>query len=308
MTGRVHDRLAGPFDDYQVNRQLHDVPPHEVYEVAVDGRRAVYKGDTGPTGSAATEGRVTRFVDEHTTVPVPEVLAVGDDWFLAAWHPDAPAPDTDHPGSEDWAEPAGRALARLHDESARHLDGFGRLQFDSDVVPRAGRGDWQAAALAFVERRRNLLAAHGHADVADAVCDCFRDHPGLFADAGRPVLCHGWWSPEHVAVRGGEAACAVDFEHALAAPRAFDYWRTALAVFDGGDAEAAFREGYESVSALTPRVEERRPVYVALHCVYFFESLYVQNQRDAAATAEQADYLRERAFDALDDCRRLARA
>lgn len=305
MPGRVHDRLAAQFDDYRVVRSLHDVPPHEVYEVRADGRRAVYKGDTGPTGSAGVEGRVTRFVGERAAVPVPDVLAVGDDYFVAAWHPDAPAPDADHPANEAWAEAAGRALARLHADTAPSLDGFGRLEFDG-VVPRAARDDWRAAALAFVRRRRQLLAARGHADLADAVLDCLREHPGLFADAGDPVCCHGWWSPEHVAVADGDAACVVDFEHALAAPRAFDYWRTALAVIDDGDNERAFRDGYEAAGVLPADVQRRRSLYVVLHGVYFFESLYVQNQHGAAATAEHASRLRERVFDALDDCARTA--
>lgn len=49
-------------------------------------------------------------------------------------------------------------------------------------------------------------------------------------------------------------------------------------------------------------------MYVALHGVYCFESLYVQDQQDAAATAEHAAALREHVFDALDDCRRRSRA
>jgi fructosamine-3-kinase len=308
MTGPIPDRLAEQFDDVRIAGQLHDVPPHEVYEVRVDGRRAVYEDDTGPTGSAATEGRVTRFVGEYTTVPVPDVLAVGGDWYLAAWQPDAPAPNDDHTTNEEWAAAAGRALARLHDDTAQHLDEFGRLRFDGGRVPCADRGDWQDAALAFVRRRRGLLAEHGHANVADAVLDCFRDHPELFAGASQPVCCHGWWSPDHVAVRDGEAACVVDFEHALAAPRAFDYWRTALTVFDGGDAAVAFRDGYEAVSALPENVVEQRPLYLVLHGVYFFESLYVQNQRGPDATADHADRLRESVFDALGECRRTSRS
>lgn len=308
MTGPIDDRLAGQFDDVRIGRQLHDVPPHEVYEVRVDGERAVYKGDTGPAGSAATEGRVTRFVGEYTTVPVPDVLAVGGDWYLAAWQPDAPPADGDHTTDEDWAAAAGRALARLHDDTAQHLDGFGRLRFDDDGVPRAARDDWQEAALAFVRFRRGLLAEHGHADIADTVLDCFRDHPGLFAGAGEPVCCHGWWSPDQVAVRDGEAACVVDFEHALAAPQAFDYWRTALPIFDDGATAVAFRDGYEAVSALPEHVAEQRPLYLVLHGVDCFESLYVQNQRGQEATAAHADRLRESVFDALGECRRTSRS
>lgn len=93
MTQEIRDRLASIADSYELVRRLHDVPPHEVWEARVDGERAVYKGNTGPTGHATTEGHVTAFVDAHTSVPVPTVLHVGDGDYLAAWHPDAPDPD-----------------------------------------------------------------------------------------------------------------------------------------------------------------------------------------------------------------------
>ncbi|WP_185715674.1 hypothetical protein [Halocatena pleomorpha] len=90
MRHTVHDTFAAAFESYSIVRQLHDVPPHEVYEVTVNGHRAVYKGDTGPTGNAAIEVRVAAFIGEQTSVPVPRILLVGDDHFVAAWHPDAP--------------------------------------------------------------------------------------------------------------------------------------------------------------------------------------------------------------------------
>lgn len=87
-------RLEAEHTTYRIIRQLHDVPPHEVYEIFVEGRRAIYKGDTGPTGSAGIEGRVIAFLGEQTTVPVPEILDVGEEHYIAAWHSDAPAPET----------------------------------------------------------------------------------------------------------------------------------------------------------------------------------------------------------------------
>ncbi|MDH5018647.1 hypothetical protein [Halobacterium rubrum] len=76
-----HHALVSQFESYSVQRQLHGVPPHEV---TVDGQPAVCKRDTGPTGGAGVEGRVTRFVGERTSVPVPKIPAVGDDWHEAA--------------------------------------------------------------------------------------------------------------------------------------------------------------------------------------------------------------------------------
>jgi len=84
MTRKVHDRVRSVFEDHRIVRVLHDVPPHEVYEVCVDGQRAVYEGNTGPTGRAATEGRVVAFVGAHTRVSVPTVLYVDEEFLVAA--------------------------------------------------------------------------------------------------------------------------------------------------------------------------------------------------------------------------------
>jgi fructosamine-3-kinase len=296
----MEDDIATRFETYRIERQLHDVPPHAVHEVVVDGRRAVRKRDTGPTGRAGVEGRVLAFVGERTDVPVPDVLAVGDDWFVADWHADAPGPDHSGDPSEAWARTAGRGLATLHAQTAPHLDGYGRLGADGDALALPTTDRWFDAALETVRQRREVLAAHGHADVADAARDALRERPGAFAGVGGPVLCHGWWSPEHVAVRDGAVACVLDFEHALAAPAEWDYWRTVLPAFDGGPAQAAFREGYEAIRALPEGIGGRREWFALLHVLYFVESLYVQNQHGSAETERRADGLRDHAFGLLD--------
>lgn len=301
-------RLEERFDEYEIVRQLHDVPPHEVWEVAVGGRRAVLKFDTGPTGSAAAEGRVIAFVGDRTSIRVPALLAVGGDFYVAAWHPDAPDPDTGSEADETWARVAGRGLATLHAETAQHLDRFGRFTRESNrnrlVVD--GYDDWHAAAMEYVRRLEDVLDEFGHADVAAATHEYLREHPDAFRDSGGPVLCHGWWTPEHVAVGDDSSAeavvqCIVDWEHAMAAPGEWDYWRTVLPTFDGGKAERAFREGYEAVRPLPEGDDARRPMYLLLVWLYYFESLYVQAQHGDAETEKRAAFLRERVFEILDE-------
>lgn len=90
MNEGISQTLEREFESNEIVRNLHDIPPHVVYEVIVNGRRAVFKCDTGPTGNAGTEGRVIAFVREQTTGPVPEILCVGQNYFVAAWHPEAP--------------------------------------------------------------------------------------------------------------------------------------------------------------------------------------------------------------------------
>ncbi|TKX56972.1 aminoglycoside phosphotransferase family protein [Halorubrum sp. SS7] len=302
MKREIAERLDAAFDSHEVRRRLHDVPPHEVYEVSVDGRRAVYKGNTGPTGNAEREGRVMAAVADRTSVPVPEPLCIGDSYYVAAWHPDAPAAEADHEADAAWARAAGRGLATLHEETAPLVDAYGAFRVDEAFAVR-GRDEWHAAAVEYVEGRRPVLARYGHADAADRVLDHLAERPDAFAGAGGPVCCHGWATPEHVAVADGAVTCVIDFEHAIAAPGEYDYWRTVLPAFGPGESEprTAFREGYESVRSLPPGFDRRAPRYALLNTVYYFESLYVQDQNGPAETARKADRLRSRIDAILDD-------
>lgn len=302
----VQARLASRFDDVEIGSQLHDVPPHEVWEVRVDGERAVCKYDTGPTGHAGVEGRVTGFVSGHTSVPVPAVLALGDDFFVAEWHPQAPAPGVERVVDTGWARAAGEGLATLHSDTDPHLDRYGRITLEStpETIAVEGHESWHEAALDYLWRLESTLADYGHADIVTRTRECLAERPEVFAGAGPPVLCHGWWSPEHVAVQQDEVVCVVDFEHAIVAPAEWEYWRTVLPVFDGGDPQDAFRAGYESVRPLPDGVEDRRQGFVLLHSLYFLESLFVQAQHDAAETAERAAWTREHIDELLTDLRR----
>lgn len=305
MRRDLHTRLDRAFTSHRVIRQLHDVPPHEVYEVRVDGRRAVYKGTTGPTGNAGTEGRVIAFVGERTSVPVPEILWTGDDHFVAAWHPDAPAPDGGQSGCEQWATAAGRGLATLHTETAPWLEGHGQFRAENGGLAFPGHADWHGAAIEYIRLRRQVLARYGQADIAETVIDFLNDRPAAFDEVDGPVCCHGWATPEHVSVTDEQVSCMVDFEHAIVAPGEFDYWRTVLPTFDHGtDGPAkAFRAGYESVRPLPTGFERRRPLYELLNWIYFFESLYVQDQHDPDETTRRAERLRERVLATLDTLR-----
>jgi len=300
MTSAIHDRLAAQFDSYSVERQIHDVPPHEVYEVTVDGQRAVYKANTGLTGSAELEGRVFAFLDRETTLPVPEPLYLGEEYYVAAWHPDAPSPDKPQ-DAESWAEPAGKAVARLHDETASRIEGYGQLRPADGGIESTGYGEFHSAAIEYVQSYQPTLQRFGHGDVAEDVLAFLRDNPDRFAGTDEAVLCHGWATPEHVSIVDGDVGCLVDFEHAIAAPGEFDVWRTVGSAFGQGAGTAAFRRGYESVRALPDGVEQRKQAYELLNGVYFFVSLYVQDQHDEEKTAQLADQFRERVSELLAD-------
>ena len=304
MREGIQTRLESQGTSYSVEQQLHDVPPHEVYEVVVDGQRAVYKGDTGPTGNAGVEGRIIEFVGEQTAVPVPEILRVETDYYLTAWDSAAPSPDGDQQADRAWASVAGRGLARLHEETAPVMETYGAFQRDSGGVTTTRHEEWHTAAVEYVRHRRPVLDQYGYADVADLVVELLTDHPDAFAGAGGPVCCHGWATPEHVSVADGRVACMVDFEHAIAAPGEYDYWRTVFPAFgpaESAPALQAFREGYEAVRPLQRGLDRRKPFYALLNGVYYFESLYVQDQHGPEKTETKAAQLQRKIREIVGD-------
>ncbi|MFC6906973.1 phosphotransferase [Halalkalicoccus tibetensis] len=231
MNHDLHETLTAQFSTYHVLDQLHAVPPHGVYEIVVEGQHAVYKCSTDPTGKAEIEGRITALIGEHTTIPVPEILSVGDDHYIAAWHPDAPAPYNGQAVDNNWSYAAGRLLATLHNETPPFFENYGRFAPTENGISVVGSTEWQTAAIEYIQRHQPILAKYGHGDIADAVINVFTDRPGAFDGAGGVVCCHGWATPDHVAVDDGEAVCVLDFEHTIAAPGEFNYWRTVLPTF-----------------------------------------------------------------------------
>ncbi|WP_327053358.1 phosphotransferase family protein [Halomicrococcus gelatinilyticus] len=313
----VHDALASHSDEYEVRGLLHEVPPHATYEVALDGQRAVCKLATSDEGDPATEARLLQHVDRTTSIPVPHVLAVGDDHFVAAWSDDVPEDPCDV--DESRARTIGAGLARLHEETAFDAPGFFRST-DEGVASNDGRvtdgpaldarESWPATVRAFLEDRRACLADHErgrtYVDAADDALALLRERPELLDGAGDPVLCHGNYLPEHVGVYDGDVTCVIDFEHALAGPAEYDYWRTALPLLGNEDeaVEAAFRAGYESVRPLPDGFDEREEVYRLVNTASYVRSLFLQGNVTGEEAERRADRMTEyvrKTVDALRD-------
>lgn len=271
MTRNVESALATHYDQFEIRQQLHDVPPHAVYEVVVDGQRAVCKVARGETVAVGAEAAVVDHVDRRTDVPVPSILAADADSYVATWVDGLPGEDEVPQPDEipnDYARAMGATMGRLHEATADQFPRPGVPRFSDDTPEEGGfltvetSEDWHAVARAFLTELRNRLADIGRADPADEVLGLLDDRPDLFEGAGRPVLCHGNVFPEHVAFerddagepverdggdvpgqRGepakprhpGALTALVDFEHALVAPAEYDYWRTAFPVFHARD-------------------------------------------------------------------------
>ena len=315
MRSDAHDALATYSSDHRVRECLHDVPPHEVWAVAVDGERAVCKLSTHPEGAPATEAAVLAFVDRETSVPVPSILAVGADHFLAAWRDDAPSED-DAVVDPATVRALGRTMARLHDETEGSFVAYGfPSATDDGTLAFDERPTWHAVVSEYLRDCRSYLEDIGYDGEAGVVLDLLDDHPGLLDGVGGPVLCHGNLLPAHAAVANGShdggdrVTCVIDFEHALVGPAEYDYWRTVTPVFGGESdhdvAEATFREGYESIRPLPDGFERRARVHWLVDLVSYLRALDLQNRGigpDERANAEKmATRIREVTSDLRSD-------
>lgn len=294
MRRDVHHALESHADEYTVVRELHTVPPHAVYEVILEGRRAICKLARGPQADPATEAQVIQYVSRETSIPVPSVIAVGDGHFVAEWHDGAPGgiggePDdpTLHP---ETARTMGAGLATLHAETDFPQTGLFDVEAD-DITPE-GDDSWPDTLRALVTDCRSVLEPYGYGDVATAVAEFLRDRPGVLEGVGSPVLVHGNFLREHVGLEDAEVTCVIDFEHAFAGDGEYDYWATALPTFGtpelSVDAEglAAFREGYESIRSLRPGFDRRGRLYRLVLTVTYLRSLYLQRAWESRADAD----------------------
>jgi Ser/Thr protein kinase RdoA (MazF antagonist) len=302
----VRDALASVEDDYEIRRELHDVPPHAVYEVTVDSIRAVCKVAREPRAEPATEARVMEFVGRETEVPVPEILAVGDDWFVAEWCDGLPGDDPAF--DAECARTMGTGLATLHDQTVGEFEETGFPRAESGRLVVDARDSWNATVLDLLADLRDYLADFGYAEEAEEVRSLLTDHPDLLARAGDPVLAHGNYLLDHVAVVGGDVTRVIDWEHALVAPAGYDYWRTAMPHFAGPDAAAereAFREGYASVRPLPAGVGDGplADVYRLVNAISYLKSVHLQRPQTGQARARFAASAQQSILETIEELR-----
>lgn len=318
MSRAIRDALATRTDDFEIRRQLHDVPPHEVFEVEYEGNRAVCKVSTQSRGNAGVEGRIVRSLDRETSIPVPEILAVGADFFVAEYREDAPEDfaDGEKRLEEAWLRVAGRTLGQLHEET--EFDRPGLLAVDGnpenpDVGLRVDtdeRASWSDALDDLLGVYSDVLRETEYRGVVEDAREFLNDYADRFdvLDGRDPVLTHGWFSPDHVAVEDDEASCVIDFEHSLAGSGEWDYWRTAVPLFRGPEwerpecAEELFRAGYESVRSFPNGFGRRARAYRAFVVVSHLDSLHTQRGIDDE-TRETADFLRNFVSETLGELR-----
>jgi len=290
----IHDALTNHTDEYEIVRELHLIRPHATYEVRFKGEHAVCKVETHPEAELGREAAAMQYVTAATSVPVPELLAVGDGHLVARWHDDVP--DETPTRDEARIRALGHGLATLHAETSE-IERTGKLQpisevADPQIPPVDGDECWSDTLLTMLEDRAQYLERVGYGDLGRDVMAWVRANRDLFDAVDDTVLTHGNYFGEHVAVgnrsdgvhvgsdRDGLPATVIDFEHAIAAPAEWDYLRTVLPVFgprtEHGVPESVFREAYESVRPLPPGFDRRRDALTLCNGLSYLRSLHLQ--------------------------------
>ena len=301
MKRDIHDVLESYANHYRVHRLLNDVPPHFVYEVTVDGVRAVCKLAQQERASPSVEGSVLKYVEATTTVSVPHVLDVGDGYFLTEWCADAPNEQVSVTESEAYA--MGVCLATLHTQTS--FENTGLLQTSGPLAVEE-QDTWSETLVRIISDVQSDLSGTGYRDVSERALSFIEHHRAFIDEGDSAVLVHGDFVPSHVSFDDREVSCVVDWEHAIAGPGEFDYARCDLHIFDNPARESeqhreAFRSGYESVRKLPPGSELRRRAYKALIFTYNIRQAFVQNQRNEAERQDLSDSFRGHVFEILEE-------
>ncbi len=207
-----------------------------------------------------------RLVSTHTTIPMPEILAVNMSYQKWPWRY---LIKTHIPGQE-WAkvrpqmnaeeladayQQIGNAVAQLH---LIHFPAFGQLAVDGSL--QEGTSFWTA----FAEHARSCIK---QAHLRDLFFSALEARRHLFLDVRQASLCHQDLHKHNVLFQFRQGrwhlATILDFDKAWAGHRETDLAR--LALWKGMTSEDFWR-AYEAVCPLEPLHEERRPIYQLLWC------------------------------------------
>jgi fructosamine-3-kinase len=218
-----------------------------------DGRALVAK--TGPT-PLSVEGRMLRYLADHTDLPVPTVHHAADDLLLLAF---VPGGGTVTASVE---RDAAERLAALHGATA---EAYG-FPFDTLSGRLAQPNPWTGSWVEFFREHRLLHVARAGresgrlpADLHDRVRALAGNLDALLVEPAAPALVHGDVWRGNLVVRDGAVAAFLD-------PACYyGHREVELAYVEWtGTFGSAFRERYRELRPPADGAAVRRPVYELL--------------------------------------------
>ena len=223
-----------------------------------------------------------RLVARHTTIPMPEVLAVDVTYQTWPWRYFVKA----YIPGQEWAtvrqlmsaqelsvayQQIGNAVAQLH---TIHFSAFGELTIEGNVQEGSSFiAAFQARAQCSIKITR----------LRDLFLSTLDEHKALFSDVQQSSLCHEDLHKHNILFhyRQGEwhLATILDFDKAWAGHSETDLARLDLWK---GMTDRQFWQSYEAICPVAPLYKQRRPIYQLLWC---FE--YAQQTADHLADTQR---------------------
>jgi Ser/Thr protein kinase RdoA (MazF antagonist) len=283
----VRDALASHTSDFEFRGEPLSNDRHVVREVTFRGERAVCKLAREDSTGVRRGALVLQRLADSDAVPVPDLLARGEDHYVASFAAggeyDGTAP---RQRRERRLRDAGATLARLHETVA--FESPGELTPRDDHLDLDARESWAALFAEWVADWSDALTGTRFEALGEDVQAFVRDHPEAFAAAGDPVLVHADYGADNLRFDGDSVSSVIDWEVARSAPGEFDLVRAELGWFDDRESAETDRDlrtalfaGYESVRSLRDGFGVRRAVYRA--------ALMVRRLRNAEAAAGQSE-------------------
>jgi aminoglycoside phosphotransferase (APT) family kinase protein len=256
-----------------------------------DGRDVVLKAGPPPgtpllryeTGIVAAEADYYRRVRAAAPgVPVPEVLAAGDDWVLVTHLPGLPLTDVGGDAADAVRHQVGAALARIHQVTGPRY-GY--------PAPRTGAATWPAAFAAIVDDLLDDAVTWGVALPVPAalIRDTVARHAGLLAAVDRPALLHVDLWDGNVLAEGDRLTGLVDGERHLYGDPLLDLVSPALFRRIEDEPAHPLLRGYAEAAGRALGLDRRR---LALYRAHLYLLMLVEMpSRGMAADRDRRDLL-----------------
>jgi Ser/Thr protein kinase RdoA (MazF antagonist) len=278
---------------------------HEVARVTFADRDPVVVKYTTDGAARLRRDRATlRYVARETSVPVPAVLALGENppsvvLESLSGETTPQLRDFEAAGATDYLRTAGRLLGTLHDEAT--FDSPGRIEGTADGTLQHDPADsWPALYQELKEKTAGELTGTRFEDVAAGALDTLPVVTDDFT-VDRPVLAHCDFGPNNVFRDSGDVMGIIDWEWCLAADPSYDLLR-AERLFkreaDDGTRDALLA-GYRNVRPVPDEYEQRAEIYGGYETLAAMSSFDSWRPDDAERAREIADGLRAAVTDRL---------
>lgn len=231
---------------------------NRTYDVSLQNpkRHIIFRVYPRQSWKAKKEQYLYSLVKKCADVPVPDVLAVGDNYSILTKVGGRPLSLGDAP----LIYQAGRCLAKLH---AVKFSSFGWI-VGKKIAPKFA--SWEKFILYDTAHKLSKFPkASGSGVIAKAIKEFLFANRHLLDLSSKPSLLHKDYHASHILVRSNKLAGIIDFEWAIAGHNELDLAKSCLWMFKGRPAmEKVFLKGYRSYGTISKQYPKRKKLYQML--------------------------------------------